>query len=273
MGYHVRAFTPRHGAARVSLGAGMELSDPKIILAVIAAFFVGFNKTGLPGLGMLVVPLMAIVFPARESIGLVLPMLIFADVFAVLRYRRHADWRLILRLLPCVAVGLIGGWLALRYLTDATLKPVLGFLVLALVLLQLAMDRWGHWLGEHLPGHWGWAAFLGILAGFATMVGNLAGAVMTLYLLGMRLDKHRFMGTNAWYFMIVNWAKVPFYWHEGLITGRSLLTDLAFAPVIAAGAFAGMKAFNLMTVKLFKWLMLTLAALSALYLLAGHLRG
>ncbi len=247
----------------------MDFSTLQIALAAAAAFLIGFNKTGLPGLSLLVVPIMAILFPSRESVGVVLPMLIFADVFAVLRYRRHADWRIILKLLPCVVVGILLGWLALRRLTDQSIKPLLGFLVLGLVALQLVMQRCGGQLEERLPGHWGWTLFLGVAAGFATTVGNLAGAIMTLYLLGMRLDKHRFMGTTAWYFMIVNWSKVPILALEGLITARSLTYNAACAPAIALGAFAGMKAFNLMPVALFKRLVLLLAALSAAYLLAN----
>jgi hypothetical protein len=247
----------------------MGLSGFEIALAGIAAFLVGFNKTGLPGLGLLVVPIMAMLFPSRESVGVVLPMLIFADIFAVLRYRRHAEWRVILRLLPSVMVGLILGWLALRFLTNESIKPVLGFLVLGLIGLQAATARWGRWFGKNLPGHWGWALFLGMAAGFATMVGNLAGAIMSLYLLALGLDKHRFMGTTAWYFMIVNWIKVPFLASEGLITAQSLKFDLMAAPVIALGALAGMYAFNLMTVVLFRRLVLLLAGASAVWLLAG----
>jgi hypothetical protein len=245
----------------------MELTAAHVALAAVAAFLVGFNKTGLPGLGLLVVPIMASLFPSRQSVGVVLPMLIFADIFAVLRYRRHADWRIILRLLPCVLAGILAGWAALHFLTDRSIQPVLGGLVLALVLLQLATERWGGRLSETLPKHWGWTLLLGFAAGFATMVGNLAGAIMTLYLLGMGLDKHRFMGTVAWYFMIVNWTKVPLLAAEGLITGPSLAFDLYCAPVIALGALAGMKAFALMTTGLFKRLVLLLAAFSAAYLL------
>lgn len=249
----------------------MDFSTSQLALAALAAFMVGFNKTGLPGLGLLVVPIMAMLFPSRESVGVLLPMLIFADIFAVARYRRHADWRVILRLLPSVAVGLVLGWLALRVLTNASIKPVLGALVLVMVLVQLAIERWGGWLGEKLPGHWGMAIFLGAGAGFATMVGNLAGAIMSLYLLALGLDKHKFMGTTAWYFMIVNWVKVPFLVGEGLITAQSLKFDLMATPLIAIGAFAGIYAFNLMSLKLFKGLVLLLAGASAVYLLAANL--
>ena len=65
----------------------MDLSTLQVVQAVAAAVLVGLTKTGVPGLGILIVPLMAAVFPAKSSVGVLLPMLLMGDVFAATDYR------------------------------------------------------------------------------------------------------------------------------------------------------------------------------------------
>ncbi len=245
----------------------MELTLSQMIQAAIAAFLTGFSKTGVIGLGVLIVPLMADVFPAKASTGALLPMLIFGDLFAVAWYRQHAQWRVLAKILPWVLPGLVLGSVTLKYTSSATLGHAMGALILLLVALELARKRGGEWLEERLPHVWWFSAIMGALAGFTTMVGNLGGPIATVYLLSMGLEKREFMGTGAWYYLIVNCAKVPTSAWLGLITAKSLLFNLETAPVILIGAVVGILTFRLIPQKWFNRAVLLLAALAALKLL------
>ncbi len=251
----------------------MDLTAAQLIQGGIAAFLVGFSKTGLTGLGILIVPLMAAVFPGKESTGALLPMLILGDLFAVAWYRQHAQWKIVLRLLPWIVPGLLLGAWTLRIMDDRHFYPLLGGMVLALIGVQAARDRGGEWMEERLPHEAWFAALVGLAAGFATMVGNVAGAIMGIYLIAMGLDKRSFMGTGAWYYLLVNCAKVPFSAGLGLITASSLLFNLAVAPLVVLGAFAGLAAFRRIPQKVFNGAVILLAGLAALRLIWMGWRG
>ena len=53
------------------------------VILFVAATFVGMSKTGIQGLTILTVPLLAMAFGAKPSTGLMLPVLCFADVIGV----------------------------------------------------------------------------------------------------------------------------------------------------------------------------------------------
>lgn len=246
------------------------MTSVAMILATLAAFLVGFSKTGVVGMGILIVPLMATAFPGKESVGALLPMLIFADLFAVAWYRRHARWRLLLALLPWVLPGLAAGYVTLRFLSADSLPPFLGGMVLVLITLNWLKSRYAERLQQRLPRSWWFAAVMGCLAGFATMVGNVAGPVMSVYLISMGLKKREFMGTGAWYYLIVNGIKAPLNVSLGLITARSLAFNARMAPVIAVGAILGILVFKRIPQAWFnRVILLFAAAAAARLLLAG----
>ena len=231
---------------------------------VAAALLAGIAKTGIPGIGILAVPLLVMVFPAKQAVGVLLPILIGADLCALIYYRRHADWKKLFELFPCVAAGILLGALVLWKIDSAGLKPLLGALVLALLVLELARRRFG-W--KNMPHHPAFIIGVGTLAGFATTVGNVAGPIMNIYLISKGLEKHSFMGTAAWYFFIFNCVKVPIYLALGMINGQTLLFDLWMIPAIAGGALLGRWLIKRLSAERFKLLVLLLAALGGLKLL------
>jgi uncharacterized membrane protein YfcA len=241
-----------------------ELQPWQWALGALVALLTGIAKTGLPGLGILIVPLMVLtVGDARLSAGWLLPMLCTADVFAVIYYRRHAAaWRLF-ALTPSVIVGMIAGAFALR-LKESTLRPLIG----AIVLLMLVVYLWRRYrpsaAAETSAAHH--PALYGASAGFATTVANAAGPVMNLYLLGKRLTKEEFVATGAWFFFAINLTKVPIYAVNRMFTPRGLLFDLWLAPVVVAGAYAGRRIVTLLSPQVFEVLVLALTVLSTLLL-------
>ncbi|OHB54739.1 MAG: hypothetical protein A2Y07_05800 [Planctomycetes bacterium GWF2_50_10] len=236
------------------------------IIAGICGLLIGIAKTGLPGLGVLVVPLMASIIPAKASTGAVLPMLIFADVFAVAFYRRHAVWSHVIKLMPWALAGIVIGAYFMNKVNDDQLKPIIG----AIVLLMLCASYIRQTITDHntpIPSEWYFAAVLGLTAGITTMMANAAGPIMIIYLLAMRLPKNEFIGTGAWYFLILNCIKVPFSIHLGLITADSAKFNLMLAPMIVAGALFGIYLLTKIPQRAFNITVQILAAAAALNLI------
>jgi uncharacterized protein len=248
------------------MNAFFTLSAGKWAIAAISSFMVGLTKTGIPGLGVLFVPLYAMALPARVSTGAVLPLLIAGDIFAVTWYRRNAVWRHVVRPLPWAVAGIVLGFFAMGKVNDAQLRPILG----AIIILMLAVNLWRDLASRNrqveIPSFWWFAAIIGLLAGFTTMVANAAGPVMMIYLLAMRLPKKDFIGTSAWFFAIVNLIKVPFSVGLGLITSQSLLFDAKLAGVVIVGAVLGVLVAKRLPEKAFAIVVQALAFVSAVLL-------
>lgn len=212
----------------------------EIALMVVAALIIGYSKTALGGLAVISVAIFATIMPAKESTAAILAVLMVGDLIACWHYRRDADWSLIRRLLPAVLPGLVLGTLFLRVVDDTVLKRSIGGVLLALVLLQLWLKTRGSGAtasATHERRAAAWSA--GTAAGFATMTANAAGAVMTLYLSASGIDKRRFVGTNAWFFLIVNATKVPFSIGLGLMHWSDAGRALALAPAVLLGGLLG----------------------------------
>jgi hypothetical protein len=246
-----------------------DLSSTGWVLVGLSALLTGVSKTGIPGMGILMTPLMVMAFPAeytRESTGILLGMLILGDLFAAAYYRRHAEWKHVLRLLPPAFLGIVAGWQAMGLVTDAQLQRIIGIIVLGM----LGVNYWRTRLrGEDapIPGQWWFAALMGFIAGVTTMMANAAGPVMVIYLLAMRLPKFAFIGTSAWFFFAVNWLKVPFSANLDLMTWQSIRLDLMMLPLIALGAVAGILFLRRVPQKIFNDLVQILAAAAAVKLL------
>lgn len=239
-----------------------ELQTWQWILGAACAFLVGVAKTGVPGLGTMVVPLMVLaVGSARESAGYLLPVLITADSFAIYYWRRHASaWRLF-SLAPWVLIGLGAGAAALA-LPERVIRPTVAVIVIGMMGVYLWRQhvRKGYSVEPH-------PVLYGGLAGFATTVANAAGPVMNLYLLSKRLPKEEFIATGAWFFFFVNLTKLPVFYFHGLLTPASLGFDVAMVPAVAAGALAGRWVVDHIPGKVFEAIVVVTTALSALLLI------
>ncbi len=246
-----------------------ELSVFQWIMVIICTIFIGFTKTGLSSLGILVVTILMYIFPAKASVGILLPMLIVGDLFAVTYYRKNVVWSYLLSLLPWVLAGIVAGYFVLDQVNSDQLKPLIGVLVLALIVLHFSRERLGERFNQLLPASLWFTALMGILAGFTTMIGNAAGGVMAIYLLVKGLPKQDFVGTGAWFFLFVNVIKIPFYIYLGLITFETITFNLWLIPTILIGAMIGVRVLKLLPQKTFQVLVLGFAAIGAIRLLFG----
>jgi uncharacterized membrane protein YfcA len=239
----------------------------------VGAVTVGISKTAIPGANI-AVALFAMVLPAKPSTAALLLLLIVADVFAVLFYRRHADWRLLRRLVPPVVLGLVVGAAFLAVASDALVGRVIAVVLLAVIGLGLvqrrrAAARTSPEAAAAAPGTSArWQSLVyGTLGGFTTMVANAAGPVMSMYFLAVRLPMTVFLGTSAWFYFVVNLSKVPFSVGLGLFTADTLLIDLVLVPFVVLGALLGRVILRHLSQRFFEWAVIVLSILGAVYLL------
>jgi uncharacterized membrane protein YfcA len=236
----------------------------------LAAFGQGLSKTGIAGISILSIAAFAFFLPAKTSIGVVLPILICCDLVAVLAYRRNAVWRHLARLFPWAALGVILGFLVLKFAANRDLSRLIGSILIVLVGVQWwRKNRQTDTNNSQaeVPHSAAFVAVMGVAAGFTTMVANAAGPIMVIYFLASRLEKMEFMGTGAWFFMILNWFKVPFSASLGMISMKSLPYDYWLAPSGMLGALFGRWIIRYVNQSVFETSALVLTLLASIRLL------
>ena len=248
--------------------ASLDLSLVQWVSLCVCGVMVGVAKTGVPGVGILAVPMLALMFPVKASTGLLLPMLAFADLFAVGYYHKHAQWDHIFRLLPAAVVGIITGSIVIRHIENVHLQPIIGIIVLSM----LALSYWRNKRNGQevsIPKHWSFALSIGFLAGLTTQLANAAGPLMIIYLLAMKLEKNKFIGTAAWFFLILNWLKIPLFVWDGRVTVESLKADVIAVPFVIVGAVLGIFILKRIPQKWFNIVVEILVLAAAVKLILG----
>lgn len=222
------------------------------------------SKTGVHGAGMMAVPLLASIFGGQLSSGILLPMLCLADVLGVWYYHRHASWEHLKKLFPWAVVGTIAGTVVGGMINDEVFKIIMAIVIL----LSLGLMLWLEHHKEDVPNYKWFAALTGTAGGFTSMVGNLAGSVMAVYFLSMRLPKNQFIGTTAWFFMVINWFKVPFHvfaWKT--ISINTFLLNLITLPIIVLGAFVGILIVQNIPQRAYRWFIISMTLVAAMFML------
>ncbi|GMA33292.1 sulfite exporter TauE/SafE family protein [Litorihabitans aurantiacus] len=262
----------------MSFSALVALEVPAVgwLILGLSALLIGIAKASIGGMAALSVAGFALFIPTRESTAAVLLLLLIGDLVAVTLYRRHVDLAMLRRLLPAVLPGIVLGAVLIGVVDDRTLTVVIALCILAALGVQLWLRRrpavaGGGGAHGALPTpaspHLSATIGAGAAAGFATMVANAAGPVMAAYLLAARVDKARFVGTNAWFFLLVNAAKVPFSAGLGLFPPSTLQLTLVLLPVVLVGAWLGRRLLRAIDQRRFELLTGGAALLAATVLL------
>src|SRR5690349_3130739 len=245
-----------------------SLSAAQWALAVAGALGMGISKAGFPGMSLVHVVVFALLFGARNSTGIILPMLIAADVFAVRAFRQHARWIYIRRMLPAAVVGIVVGFALMGRLDEKAFAPLIGGIVLTLAVLQAGRMARPDLLAD-VPHSRPFAWTMGLLAGITTMLANAAGPVVTLYALSVSLPKFELVGTIALFFFIVNLVKVPFSAWLGLIRTDTLMLNLVLLPAVFVGIAVGRWLTHRVPQRMFDGLLLAFAVVAALRLVGA----
>ncbi|WP_271766322.1 sulfite exporter TauE/SafE family protein [Aquimarina algiphila] len=210
------------------------------LIPFIAAFILGMSKSGLKGMGIVIVTLMALVHGAKASTGILLPLLIFADILAVIYYNRHARWKYLLRFLPWMIGGVLIAVFIGKNLPESIFKKGMAVIIIISVIIMFFGDRYNQ---KNIPNKLWFIGSTGFAAGFTTMIGNLAGAFTNIFFMATRIPKNEFIGTAAWLFFIINLFKLPFHifsWKT--ISLQTLTIDLYLIPGVILGFIIGIKA-------------------------------
>lgn len=238
------------------------------LLYFFCAMLIGISKTGIQNIGTLTVPFFVLLFGAKESTGIVLILLCFADIMAVLYYRKVFRWVEVKRLLPLAIVGLIVALIWGKFIDDKLFKTLMGVCILMGILVMFWMERATDERRAELVQQRWYGPFFGFILGFSTMIGNAAGPALSVYMLSKRLDKITFAATSAWFIMILNLTKVPlqaFVWKN--LSWAGFYLNLMAIPFILLGAWIGINLVKRIPEEYYRYLIMTLVIVSGILLI------
>jgi len=234
--------------------------------ALVAALCIGMAKSGFSGLSLVSVFIMADIYGAKESVGIVLPLLITADLLVMPAYLKHGSWRPVWKMLGPALIGVAIGWFILGTLSNDLLRKCIGGCILLMVAIQICRKIQPHlfdWISESRA----FALGAAILGGFATMLANAAGPVIQLYLTARSIPKMDIIGIGARFFLILNLLKIPLNSSLALITRDSLLDNLKVLPGVLVGILIGRWLIHRVPQRAFEWMIVTFATIAGLRLL------
>lgn len=236
--------------------------DSTLILAGLAAFLIGVSKGGLKGISILTVTLMVLAFEAKRSTGIILPLFILGDIFAVIYFKKHTKWKYLIHFLPWMIVGVLIATYVGKDLPEVVFKRWMAGIILLSVVFMFASEQITKVV---LSDSKLFSGGVGLAAGFSTMIGNLAGPFANLFFLATRLPKNEIIGTAAWVFFIVNLFKLPlhiFSWET--ISWETLKIDMYLAPFVVLGFGVGVKIVSLFSEKFYRQFLLIVTAIGAI---------
>ncbi|MFT3990349.1 MAG: sulfite exporter TauE/SafE family protein [Luteolibacter sp.] len=245
------------------------LSHPTVYaLALFGALCIGLSKAGFSGISLISVFLFADLYGAKASVGLVLPLLIAADLMALPAFLKHGSWKPVWRLLVPSLAGLLIAWWMLGTLTDYGARKWIGGCILFMVLLQIARKLAPHWADPVSRSPF-FGALAGVMGGFATMLANAAGPVIQLYLAARKIPKMELIGIGARFFLVINLLKLPLNSSLALITRESLWDNLLLLPGVIAGILCGKWLIHHVPQRAFEWMIVGFAVIAGVRLLVG----
>ena len=208
---------------------------------------------------------MAILFGGKASTGILIPLMVVADILAVFYYNRHTQWKFLLKILPTMVLGvLVGVWFG-NDISEKLFRQIMAVFIILTVIMMVWMDQKKN---KTVPTHWLFASSMGLLSGITSMIGNLAGSFANIYFLAIRLPKNQFIGTAAWLFLIINVFKLPFHifvWKT--VTPESLLLNLFLIPGVLMGFFTGVTLVKLLNNEVYRKFIIIVTAAGALLIL------
>lgn len=210
--------------------------------------------------------IIAELFGAKASVGIILPLLILCDFIVFPLFRRFANWRDVLPLLPWSLVGIVIGWQLLGNIEDLTARRAIGGIILIMFVLQLVRKYRQAFLSQ-LPDSKGFRVGTGLAIGISTMLANAAGSVYSIYGLVHKMPKNDFLGVGARLFLLINVIKVPFNTNLDILNAESLKIDIALLPGIITGILLGRLLISKVPQRMFEIFLYLFSIIAALRML------
>jgi len=236
--------------------------DQYFIIASLASLLIGMSKGGIKGLGILIVIMLAHVYGEKPSTGIMVPLLIAADILAVIYFKKHVKWKYLVKFMPAMFVGVVVATYVAEGWDDALFKKWMS----GIILISVAYMIYVEYRNIHInTSNKLISNGLGFTAGFTTMIGNLAGPFANLFFLATRIPKNELIGTTAWVFFIINIFKVPFHVYKWeTISMTTLQINLDLLPSVFIGFFIGIKLVDKISDQVYRKFLLSVTAIGAL---------
>jgi len=234
----------------------------ELVLLCFAAFVLGIAKSGVKGVGTLGIALLASLYGAKESTGVVVPILLVGDVLAVFYYNRYCKLKYLVKFMPAMMIGIVIAVLIGKDIPEDLFKILMGVIILIGVVIMWWRERQ---TDVAFPNNWLFAGSIGVIAGITTMIGNLAGAFVNIFFLSTRLPKNEFIATSAWLYLLMNTFKLPFHifvWET--IDTSSLVQSAWLSIVLLIGFGVGIKVVGWFKEHSYRKFILIMTALSAI---------
>jgi len=190
-------------------------------MIALLGFLVGVTKGGFNGVGSLLTPLLSLILPVSSAVGVLLPVLIVGDAFALYAYWGEWDGKLVWRMLPAGLAGALAGTYLLTALSPDALRIALAIFVFVIIGYGFISERIQTW--RYQPHVWH-GPVAGAVAGVASGMFNNGGPAFTSYLLLQGLPPRTFIASTALFFALLNWLKVPGFVYTGVLNLSLLLS-------------------------------------------------
>jgi uncharacterized membrane protein YfcA len=243
-----------------------DITPAEYAIALFGAFCMGFSKTGFPGLAMVNVLLMAEIFGAKKSLGLILPLLVVCDLLVYPLFRKYASWRAVWPLMIPALAGVFIGYFLLKDISDLTARRTIGGIILFMLALQALRTYHQNFL-QHLPDSKFFLVGSGLTIGISTMMANAAGSVYSIYALVHRMEKMNFLGIGARFFLFINIFNFPFMANLDIINPWSLKIGLTLLPGIFVGILLGKRLVTKIPQRVFEILLYAFSLIAGVRLL------
>jgi hypothetical protein len=243
----------------------MQLTPWQYAAVLLVGLLIGIGKAGISGIVMVAVPILASVMGGKASTGLMTTIFILGDFFALKAYRRHVVWSEIRPMLPAAIGGIVLGSAVGMVLNDRQFKYLIATIVLICLILMVIQEVKG--ANFKVPHSLWFIIPVGIISGFATMIGNAAGPIFAVYLLAIGLNKNNFLGTLTWFFLIINLTKFPIQiitWQN--ISWITIVIALSVLPAIYLGMKIGVHLVKAMNERTFRIMIIVMTALATVRL-------
>jgi len=230
--------------------ADFVFSDPwSLALAVLAVALVGLGKGGLAGVGVLSVPLMALIISPVQAAGILLPILLVSDAFSLWAWWGSWDRRTLWLMLPGAMVGIGIGWLTAALVSDAMVRLIIGVIAVAFVLRWFLASKARRAAVRPHDARAG--SFWGALAGYTSFVAHAGGPPFQVYTMPLNMDPRILTGTSVVFFAVVNVVKLLPYFALGQFDAANLVTSAVLMPLVAVFTLLGAALIRRMRTEVF----------------------
>jgi uncharacterized membrane protein YfcA len=238
------------------------------LVAIVAVTAMGISKGGFAGLGLISTPLLSLVVPPLQAIGILLPILLVQDAVTVWTYRKTWNGKILAIMIPGQVVGTALAWLVVAHVNDAHVRLAIGIITLAFTL--------NHWFGRRpaqsdAPPSTPWGVLSGGLSGFTSFLANSGAPPFQMYVLPLRLDKETYVGTLTIFFALANVMKIVPFFFLGQLHAGNLFTSLVLLPLAVATNLLGVWLVRRTPVELFYRIAYVLVFLVSLELIRNGL--